>query len=194
MKITKNIEGFTLLEMLTTVTIIGVLAAIALPSYRDYVLKARAAEITVLLRAMKGEFYIGYNEENDFPMEVNGSKAYTASRIKKEKPRVKLSEHIIGYSGSNTIDKYWYDNNPLSGRNKNMAWIAVSVNKVLFPECGKGKYCAIHLGIKRSDRTGQLHEFCGRWSNSKTWGKFPLEALPEYCRSTCVRCDMRKIR
>lgn len=194
MKITKRIEGFTFLEVLTTVTIIGVLAAIALPSYRDYVLKARAAEITVFLRAMKGEFYIGYNEEGDFPLEVNGSKARLASRIKKIKPRVKLSEQIIDYSGSNSIDKYWYDNDPRSGSKRNMAWIVVSVNKDLFPECGKGKYCAIHLGIKRSDRTGQLHEFCGRWSNSKTWGKFPLEILPDNCRSTCVQCDMSKIR
>lgn len=194
MKIAKKIDGFTLLEVLTTVTIIGVLAAIALPNYRDSVLKARAAEVTALIGIMKSEFYLKYNEEGAFPMEVYGSKARKAGKIKKVKPKVKLSEQIIDHSGSNSIDRYWYDNDPRNGSKRNMAWMVVIVNKTAFPECGKGKYCAIHLGIKRSDRTGQLYEFCGRWSESKTWGKFPLEIMPDNCQSTCVQCDMRKIR
>ncbi len=61
----KDKSGFTLIEMLVVVLIIGILAAVALPQYKKVVLKSRFATIKNITRAIydaEQRYYLVHNQ------------------------------------------------------------------------------------------------------------------------------------
>lgn len=46
-------KGFTLIELMIVVAIIGILAAVAIPAYQDYTIRAKVSEAASLIAAVK---------------------------------------------------------------------------------------------------------------------------------------------
>ncbi len=56
-------KGFTLIELMIVVAIIGILAAVALPAYQDYTVRGRVSELAILGSGMKAT--VGENIANN---------------------------------------------------------------------------------------------------------------------------------
>ena len=59
----KDKKGFTLLEVMVVVAIVGMLAAIAIASYADYSVKAKISEVTLAMDAL-AQATVEYHADN----------------------------------------------------------------------------------------------------------------------------------
>ena len=80
--INRNEKGFTLIELMIVVAIIGILAAIAIPNFLQYQMKAKAAEAKTNIGAIKTS-QISYKAENDLYLACTASPDVAPTNLKR---------------------------------------------------------------------------------------------------------------
>jgi type IV pilus assembly protein PilA len=61
-------QGFTLIELMIVVAIIGILAAVAIPAFMDYMKKGKSAEAELQLAKIKTNAKANFNTDSSYPI------------------------------------------------------------------------------------------------------------------------------
>ncbi len=74
-------QGFTLIELMIVVAIIGILAAIAIPAYQDYTIRAQVSEGLSLSAGAKAAVAEYYQDQGTWPTGNNDAGLEAAANI-----------------------------------------------------------------------------------------------------------------
>jgi len=75
-------QGFTLIELMIVVAIVGILAAIAIPAYQDYTVRAKVTEGLSMADAAKTAISESAISNGSFPGTTSGNTYFTSSSTK----------------------------------------------------------------------------------------------------------------
>ncbi|EMT6409981.1 pilin [Neisseria gonorrhoeae] len=89
-------KGFTLIELMIVIAIVGILAAVALPAYQDYTARAQVSEAILLAEGQKSAVTEYYLNNGTWP-EDNASAGVAASSTIKGKyvKEVKVAKGVV---------------------------------------------------------------------------------------------------
>lgn len=88
-------KGFTLIELMIVVAIIGILAAVALPAYQDYTTRAKVSECVTAIAACKSSVTEYFSSQNEFPSDADEAGCGTNTTQYCEAPTIGDGDGVI---------------------------------------------------------------------------------------------------
>mgnify|MGYP000161821156 CR=1 FL=1 len=95
-------QGFTLIELMIVVAIIGILAAIAIPAYQDYIARSQVAEASTLIGGARTAIEEDVAQTGTFPADTAALTAL-GIRVSGEYVSVLTATPAGGTAGAGTI-------------------------------------------------------------------------------------------
>ncbi|ENT1379928.1 pilin, partial [Neisseria gonorrhoeae] len=89
-------KGFTLIELMIVIAIVGILAAVALPAYQDYTARAQVSEAILLAEGQKSAVTEYYLNNGTWPANNTSAGVASASTIKgKYVQKVEVTNGVV---------------------------------------------------------------------------------------------------
>ncbi|EMS5468746.1 pilin, partial [Neisseria gonorrhoeae] len=89
-------KGFTLIELMIVIAIVGILAAVALPAYQDYTARAQVSEAILLAEGQKSAVTEYYLNNGEWPEDNTSAGVASASDIKgKYVQKVEVNNGVV---------------------------------------------------------------------------------------------------
>ncbi|HIG0451910.1 TPA: pilin [Neisseria meningitidis] len=89
-------KGFTLIELMIVIAIVGILAAVALPAYQDYTARAQVSEAILLAEGQKSAVTEYYLNHGKWPANNSSAGVASSSEIKgKYVEKVEVKNGVI---------------------------------------------------------------------------------------------------
>ena len=137
-------KGFTLIELMIVIAIVGILAAIALPAYQDYIVRAKVSEAVVALSEAKTTVAEYVASQGTFP---TGSAADIARKwgVNQATRDGDILESVTIVQGTDTVaivanvyDSVWDGGTPSATSNFQLVGTKSSTDATMIWICAPG--------------------------------------------------------